>query len=68
MNLSEDDYKALQVSFNKLEIKKLYEEIDKKRNNLAHANSDEKSFDDIKQEIKNLLDQYKKRYIQPVKK
>lgn len=68
MNLSEDDYKALQVSFNKLEIKKLYEEIDKKRNNLAHANSDEKSFDDIKQEIKNLLDQYEKRYIQPVKK
>lgn len=56
LNISEDDYKSLQKSFpNHLE--KIYDEINNKRNNLAHANTSS-SFQDIEKDIANLLFKY----------
>jgi hypothetical protein len=65
--ITEKEYKILKANFKNLNIKDLYEKIDKKRNNLAHANSDKESFEDIRQEIKNLLSEYEKKCIQSSK-
>jgi hypothetical protein len=67
IDLTENEYKALQLSFNNLKIKELYKKIDKKRNNLAHANSDKESFNNIKTEIGSLLSEYEKKCIQSSK-
>lgn len=57
IDISEEKYNILKKAYPK-NITDLYDKVDKKRNNLAHANSDNKSFKDIKKEIKMLLDEY----------
>ncbi len=54
--ISEADYTKLKNAFPHY-INELLENIDKKRNNLAHANT-RGSFDEIKEDIKELLDEY----------
>lgn len=56
--LSELEYESLQKYYDELTIKPLYKAIDKTRNNLAHANIDEKNFADIKNKIEDLMNQY----------
>jgi hypothetical protein len=65
IDLTENEYRALQLSFNNLNIKDLYERIDKKRNNLAHANSDTNAFQTIKDDIQKLLKEYEDNFINP---
>lgn len=55
--ISETDYLKLKKSFPK-DLEKLYDEIDKKRNNLAHANT-RGTFLDIEKDVAKLLFQYK---------
>ncbi|MBP3206730.1 MAG: CRISPR-associated DxTHG motif protein [Campylobacter sp.] len=43
---------------NRNKIVSLYEKIETKRNDLAHANSSGKAFDDIKNEVKDFLEKY----------
>lgn len=59
IDISEKNYNKLKNSYPKY-LKKLYEDIDKKRNNLAHANSDTISFHDIKSDIETLFNEYEK--------
>lgn len=54
--LSEENYNILKNSYPKY-LENLYKDIDKKRNNLAHANSGV-AFLDIKQEVSRLIFQY----------
>jgi len=56
LNIIESDYIKLANSYPK-HLNQLYSDIDKKRNNLAHANSNGK-FEDIKKLINNLLVNY----------
>jgi len=56
INISKDDYNKLKNSFPKHLIK-LYEEIDNRRNDLAHANS-KGTFSDIEKDISTLLFKY----------
>lgn len=56
-NLSKEEYKILKNEFDKLNIVKLYDKIDKKRNNLAHANTHE-TFNDIHNDIDKLIKEY----------
>jgi CRISPR-associated DxTHG motif protein len=56
INITREDYNKLKNSFPKHLIK-LYEEIDNKRNDLAHANS-KGTFADIEKDISNLLFKY----------
>lgn len=55
--LSKSEYSELKKAFPSY-IKKLLKEIDNKRNNLAHANS-KGSFGEIKEDIKDMLEEYK---------
>lgn len=54
--ISEENYKKLKNSF-PMNLIKLYEEIDNKRNDLAHANS-KGTFADIEKDIANLIFKY----------
>lgn len=56
LNIIESDYIKLANSYPS-RLKQLYSDIDKKRNNLAHANSNGK-FEDIKKSINDLLINY----------
>ena len=56
LNIIESDYIKLANSYPK-HLNQLYSDIDKKRNNLAHANSNGK-FEDIKKSINDLLINY----------
>lgn len=56
LNIIESDYIKLANSYPK-HLNQLYSDIDKKRNNLAHANSNGK-FEDIKKSIKELIINY----------
>ena len=58
LNIIESDYIKLANSYPK-HLNQLYSDIDKKRNNLAHANSNGK-FEDIKKSIKELIINYEK--------
>ena len=58
LNIIESDYIKLANSYPS-RLKQLYSDIDKKRNNLAHANSNGK-FEDIKKSIKELIINYEK--------
>ncbi|MGI6723206.1 MAG: CRISPR-associated DxTHG motif protein [Arcobacteraceae bacterium] len=58
ISISESNYKVLQKSYDGLNISNLYNSIDKTRNNLAHANSDNKTFKDIEHEVGELLNKY----------
>ncbi|MGJ0303590.1 CRISPR-associated DxTHG motif protein [Aliarcobacter cryaerophilus] len=57
ISISEANYQKLKNSFPN-GLKELYDKIDRKRNNLAHANSDNKTFQDIESDIKKLFDEY----------
>jgi CRISPR-associated DxTHG motif protein len=63
--IKEEEYEILQTNFKNLNIKDLYERIDKKRNNLAHANSDTNAFQTIKDDIQKLLKEYEDNFINP---
>jgi CRISPR-associated DxTHG motif protein len=63
--ITEEEYKILKANFKNLNIKDLYEKIDKKRNNLAHANSDTNAFQTIKDDIQKLLKEYEDNFINP---
>lgn len=56
LNISKENYEKLQKSFPK-DLIKIYDEINEKRNNLAHANSGI-SFKDIENDISKLLFKY----------
>lgn len=56
INISKNDYEKLQKSFPK-HLTNIYDEIDNKRNDLAHANS-KGSFADIEKDIANLIFKY----------
>lgn len=58
LNIIESDYIKLANSYPK-HLNQLYSDIDQKRNNLAHANSNGK-FEDIKKSIKELIINYEK--------
>ncbi|RXJ95769.1 hypothetical protein CRU94_03915 [Arcobacter sp. AHV-9/2010] len=55
--INQNEYKLLQNTHKNLNIKTLLQEINNKRNDLAHANST-KSFQDINKEVKNLIFKY----------
>ncbi len=57
IDISKEEYNKLKNTYPK-DIEGLYKKIDATRNNLAHANSDGKSFKDIKKDIKDLLGEY----------
>lgn len=63
IKIDKSDYEMLVKSYRGLNIKDLYDNIDKKRNNLAHANSDNKSFKDIKKDIEELIKKYEEQCI-----
>lgn len=56
IDISEKDYEILRKAYPRL-IEELYKKIDRKRNNLAHANTSG-TFKDIKNEINELLTEY----------
>ena len=60
--IDENNYKLLQSTYKSLNIKTLLQEINNKRNDLAHANST-KSFQDINKEVKNLIFKYETQII-----
>jgi hypothetical protein len=63
VNLSEIDYKKLKKAFDGLNVVAIYDKIDKKRNNLAHANTNG-NFQTIQGDIKKLIEEYEK-FISP---
>jgi CRISPR-associated DxTHG motif protein len=63
LQITKQEYESLKTEFDNLKIKDLYDEIDKKRNNLAHANANG-NFQTIQSDIKKLLDKYQK-FISP---
>ncbi|OCL82271.1 MULTISPECIES: TM1812 family CRISPR-associated protein [Arcobacteraceae] len=60
--INQNEYKLLQNTHKNLNIKTLLQEINNKRNDLAHANS-VKSFQDINKEVKNLIFKYETQVI-----
>ena len=60
-DISKEDYNKLKNSFPE-HIKDLYDEIDRKRNNLAHANSG-KRLKEIRDDVEMLFQKYKKECI-----
>lgn len=60
--IDENNYKLLQSTYKSLNIKPFLQEINNKRNDLAHANST-KSFQDINKEVKNLIFKYETQII-----
>jgi CRISPR-associated DxTHG motif protein len=61
--ISLQEYKTLKTSFDGFKIVALYDKIDKKRNNLAHANTNG-NFQTIHDDIKELIEEYEK-FISP---
>lgn len=63
LELTNKEIDRILSSLKKLEYRKeiisLYEKIETKRNDLTHANSSGKAFDDIKNEVKDFLEKYK---------
>ncbi|MCI0501929.1 MAG: hypothetical protein L0Y61_09345, partial [Epsilonproteobacteria bacterium] len=62
-NLFPEDYIKLKEAFDGLKVVPIYDKIDKKRNNLAHANTNG-TFKDIHDEIDKILKEYEK-FISP---
>lgn len=58
IELSSDEIDALIKIPNKKELFFFYKGVEAKRNDLAHANSSGKAFDDIKNEVKDFLEKY----------
>lgn len=57
LNITREQYNLLRKSYFRLGLQELYKNIDRRRNNLAHANSGA-SFEDIEKDISSLLFKY----------
>ena len=64
LNIAESQYNTIKKNYPS-NIEDLIDEVGKKRNNLAHANADKASYDDVKSDIKRLLDAYYNVCIKP---